>query len=262
MQTLPTTVIAGINDFQGFVEFLVEKSRKQVKQLLTNETHREKANGKPRQQVAYCSKEANARWIKGIKELEEPDAKEKRAKRSENWLKIRKDATTIEQDAFIETHSRGWILRRNAIERLMVDSMGRTARKWNGDLKDKNIWLWGSTSTGKSRWADQQAPARYLLKKYRNKWWEGENAGKCRVAVREDSPSMSSGGNGLVHHMKLCSDRHPFQGEVKRSSILVQPRRFCMIVTSKYPIEQCFANPEDVAAGQRRFKELKLLLVE
>jgi hypothetical protein len=41
--------------------------------------------------------------------------------------------------------------------------------------------------------------------------------------------------------MLKWGDRYPFVGHVKRSTLLVDPGRFTLIVTSHYPIEQCFS---------------------
>jgi hypothetical protein len=46
----------------------------------------------------------------------------------------------------------------------MLDSAGKTAQKWNGELPTENVSMWGSTGTGKSHWANSQEPQGYLLK--------------------------------------------------------------------------------------------------
>ena len=43
--------------------------------------------------------------------------------------------------------------------------------------------------------------------------------------------------------------------ECKGSSMVVEPGRFFLIVTSNFPIEACFENQEDVRAIKRRFRE-------
>jgi hypothetical protein len=57
---------------------------------------------------------------------------------------------------------------------------------------------------------------------------------------------------------KVWGDRYPFNGEVKGSTILMEPARWTLVVTSNYPPDQCFLGTEDVKAIERRFKVLEL----
>jgi hypothetical protein len=248
---------SGYKHYQGFAQFINRKTFKQIKDMLVPEAHIEVAKGTLAQNTQYCSKQGKIRWSVGIEDKQERKKKIQK-ENNEIWLRVLKDAQSLNQEEFIEKHPREWVLRRAAIERLMLDSAGNSARKWNGKLREKNLWIWGPTSTGKSRWANCQAPPGYLLKKNVNKWWCGYNPVKHRCVVIDDYPSINSGGNCLVHHMKLWADRYPFQGEVKGSTILVQPGRFCFIVTSNFQINECFSNPEDVAAIERRFKTVEM----
>jgi putative ribosome biogenesis GTPase RsgA len=75
------------------------------------------------------------------------------------------DAETMDSTVFKTVHAKEWLLRRQAIETIMVDNFGKKARKWNRNRKDKNVWLWGGTGLGKSRWANKQAPPWAVLKK-------------------------------------------------------------------------------------------------
>jgi hypothetical protein len=194
------------------------------------------------------------KFKKGIDGTGKTQQKEKDA----YWQSVVKDAETLDEERFKTLHAKEWLMRRQAIERIMIDSFGRKAKKWNGQLPRKNLWLWGKTGPGKSRWANSQVPPWNTLKKNCNKWWCGYSGQNTRLVLIEDYPSVQSGGNCLVHHMKLWSDRYPFQGEVKGSSLLIQPGRFCIIVTSNFSIAQCFQNEEDINAIKRRFHEEEL----
>jgi hypothetical protein len=195
-------------------------------------------------------------WCVGVSD--KVNQKQKRKEEAdEAWQQILKDADQLDQEQFIQRHPREWVLRRAAIERLMLDSAGKKSKKWNGNLGDKNVWIWGPTGTGKSRWANRQAPPGYLLKKNVHKWC-GYNPVNHRCVIIDDYPSLTSGGNCLVHHVKLWADRFPFQGEIKGSTILVQPGRFCLIITSNFQIKQCFSNEEDIAAIERRFHSIEM----
>jgi hypothetical protein len=46
----------------------------------------------------------------------------------------------------------------------------RSAAVWNGDLHQKNAWIWGVLGVGKSQWAADQSPMTTTLKKTRDHW--------------------------------------------------------------------------------------------
>jgi hypothetical protein len=58
--------------------------------------------------------------------------------------------------------------------------------------------------------------------------------------------------------MLKWGDRYPFVGQVKRSTLLVDPGRFTLIVTSHYPIEQCFSEEAERAVIKGRFQEVEM----
>lgn len=113
----------------------------------------------------------------------------------------------------------------------------------NGDLE--NLWLTGNPGTGKTKYAWENYPDLYV--KAINKWWDGYH-GQDVVLLDDWDPRHEM----LTQHLKIWADRYPFRGECKGSSLLLRPKK--IIVTSNYNIEDCFHNPEDVAAIRRRFK--------
>ena len=62
----------------------------------------------------------------------------------------------------------------------------------------------------------------------------------------------------FAQHLKIWSDRYFFMAECKGASMVVEPGRFFLIVTSNFPIMACFENPEDVRAISRRFTEFEV----
>ena len=62
----------------------------------------------------------------------------------------------------------------------------------------------------------------------------------------------------LVQYIKIWGDRYPFEGECKGSHVLVEPGRFLFVITSNYPMDQCFIAEEDKAAIHRRFREIEM----
>jgi hypothetical protein len=65
-------------------------------------------------------------------------------------------------------------------------------------------------------------------------------------------------GDALQHHLKLWADRYPFTGETKGSSVIVEPGRLALVVTSNYDIDDCFSNEEDREALKRRFNVIHM----
>ena len=139
----------------------------------------------------------------------------------------------------------------------MIENAMKAVEVFNGDLKTKNFWLWGKPGVGKSRWAQLQAPYANIFKKNFNKWWDGYKILETMVVILDDYPATPAG-NTLAQHMKVWGDRYPFIGECKGSHMMLEPSRFIFIVTSNYPIEQCFALNEDKEAILRRFTQIEV----
>jgi hypothetical protein len=242
--------------WQGYVQFYNQKSAKQVKNLLTNETHIEKAKGTTKRNIEYCSKQHKVRYQKNVDSWKPiQDERQKQERRDARTREIIKDAETLEPEAFKDKWPTEWYLRRSNVEKIMIESMGKRATIWCGKLQEKNIWLWGPPGVGKSRWAMKQQPMTNILKKNTNKWWCGYSIANTKLVILEDYPAMPLG-DLLQHHVKIWGDRHPFLGEIKNGGTLVEPGRWGMVITSNYPIEKCFSHKEDVEAIQRRFHEI------
>ena len=200
----------------------------------------------------YCSKENLVIAQKGHLTPDEYDEK-----KDKSWTEIYEDAKVMKCEEFAEKYPKIWILHREKIQSIMIENAMKAVEVFNGDLKTKNFWLWGKPGVGKSRWAQLQAPYANIFKKNFNKWWDGYKILETMVVILDDYPATPAG-NTLAQHMKVWGDRYPFIGECKGSHMMLEPSRFIFIVTSNYPIEQCFALNEDKEAILRRFTQIEV----
>lgn len=121
---------------------------------------------------------------------------------------------------------------------------------YDGDLKDKNIWIHGPAGTGKSRmvWDMAKDTHSTVYVKNQNKWFDGYNGQKI-VLIDDAGENMRA----LTSHLKNWGDRYPITAEVKGGTRRINTADFHLVVTSNYTIEQIF-NATDVEAIKRRFE--------
>jgi hypothetical protein len=245
----------GTPHLQGFLKFTTQKRRRAVERLLGGRAFVEVAKGSDHDCILYCQKEGNVLTAKNIPSM----TPRQKVDSNDKWLTIIQDAGKMTIDQFIVAHPDQWVLRRTAIEKMMIDAMARKSGTWGGSLHEKNVWIWGEPGIGKSRWALQQAPAVATFKKNFNKWWDGFQPMTTKCVIIEDYPPLPAG-NVLSHHLKIWGDRYPFVGEVKNSGAPCEPGRWFLIITSNYPINECVTMDEDVQAIQRRFREIHMTM--
>jgi hypothetical protein len=207
--------------------------------------------GSLKQNFAYCVKGGDVRYKKGVDEVLKPKSNE------DHWRELIHDAETLTAEEFKDKRPKDWVIRRQAIERMMIEEAGDRTETWDGELQHKNVWLWGATGLGKSRWASQLASPKNTLKKACNKWWCGYKLTKTTLGIIEDYPEKPQG-DYLCHHLKLWSDRYAFIGETKGSSTMVEPGRFFLVITGNFKIEDCINAPENVEAIKRRFNVIEM----
>lgn len=125
---------------------------------------------------------------------------------------------------------------------------------YNGELYCKNLWIYGPPGTGKSRLVYTYAECwkKKVYNKLQNKWWDGFTAHEIVLVEDADPQTMKM----LAAHMKVWTDRYPFNAEFKGTARMLNPS-FELIVTSNYSIDECF-NDIDSAALKRRFDVLEM----
>lgn len=111
-------------------------------------------------------------------------------------------------------------------------------------------WRFGPSGSGKSRSTREEFPG--LYNKGVSKWWDGYNHEDVVLVEDWDPKTTEHLGS---RYLKIWGDHYAFPAEVKGGSLMVRPKK--VIITSQYSIEQCFSDPEDRAALNRRFKQVR-----
>lgn len=206
-------------------------------------THWTAARGTTSENYNYCTKDGNFEET-GEKPSDANSPENGRRGREaerERWDQARALARTgnfdgIASDIFIRCYS--------SIRAIHRDSRIRPAARTELD----NHWFWGESGTGKTRKAWTDWPEAFA--KGRTKWWDGYQGEE--TVIIDDLDKFNVGLGGLI---KDWGDYNPFNGEIKGGSVIIRPRR--IIITSQYPIEEIWNDPETVAAIRRRFKITK-----
>lgn len=113
-----------------------------------------------------------------------------------------------------------------------------------------NVWVFGEPNTGKSTWArkflkEQFPNDKVYVKDARTKWWDGITA-EHRCVIIEDPDRQDFERAGF---WKRLFDKFPVPVETKGGSANIRPK--CIIVTSNYAPEDCFAAVDLVAMYAR-----------
>lgn len=236
----------GTPHIQGYIYFENAQTFRRIKNLIGERAHIEPAKGNPKQNYDYCSKEGTVFSQKGNPE-----------KGKTCFLEMWNDMNSVSIDEFRTLYPKEWYIHREKVMQVMIDVAMKRVKEYDGLLKEKNIWIYGEPGLGKSRWAASNGTYEEIFKKNFNKWWDGYNLMTTKIVILEDYPCTPQG-QVLSQHMKIWGDRYPFEAECKGSHLMVEPGRFFFIVTSNYPIDQCFETEEDKQAIHRRFREIKI----
>lgn len=124
--------------------------------------------------------------------------------------------------------------------------------RWQGNLQEKNHWVWGPAGSGKSRaiWDAAEAQNLSIYSKVQNKWWDGYHQENI-VLIEDVHPSWTK---IAASNLKVWADRYPFNAEIKGSVLTVPTPSYHLVITSNYSIDECFEE-KDLEAIKRRFTE-------
>lgn len=235
---------------QGYVRFDGVKRPKAVLSLLPRGTHCENAVTSAAVNRVYCSKDYDG----GTGDYEEfGDCPLDRAAAGANrgeQVKAEWDAARIAaaEGRFDDIMSSMYIRNMSAFHKIHQRALEMAVPHDNDCLR--NYWYWGSTGCGKSKTARLEFPDNLYLKA-KNKWWGGY-VFEPVVIVDDVDPTHQL---WIGAFLKEWSDHYRFSAEIKNGGVVIRPK--ILIVTSQYPINQIFADPETVHALERRFVQRK-----
>lgn len=251
----------GTPHLQGYVEFKERVYRRVLESILGRRAWIDTARGSTSDNIIYCTKEAKndpsaivINYIEPRRRRQTQRALENKTKKTgdEKARDILTDMKEMTEDDFIAAHPSYYLYNQSKYLTLRHAMMIKDdLPTYDGELQAKNYWIYGPTGTGKSKFARNDIKNIEIFSHPINKWWNGYTNQK-RV-IFDDYPSGDKG-NMWVDHMKVWADRYPFTAEAKGSHIFMTPNNYELVITSNFKIEECFKDPDDVAALKRRFR--------
>lgn len=205
---------------------------------LSPRIHWEKRRGKVEEAINYLNKENRLEEF-GVRPQDRKDI-------DEQWADFVESihTNTVDKDSKMYARYEGYAKRRLAEL--------KPKRDFDGELRSKNLWIYGPPGVGKSRMVRQTFCSSQIYHKQINKWWDAYQDEQC-VLIEDIDPRQCE---YLAHHMKVWADRYSFGGEVKNGRMQINPL-YNLVVTSQYSIEECFPG-RDNEAVRRRFDTLEL----
>lgn len=265
---LTTAAGVGTPHLQGYFCLNVQKTRTTLSKIL-DRAHLEVKRGTVREAIDYCKKgdQSHEEWsqhknqgphyglnadviVHGIEPAEANEAGHKASmEKYDETMKLAKEGN------FGEINSKHSLLYFNNIRNVrqeVLNTRPRTTLKWEHG-SPPNLWIYGTTGTGKSKKAWDEFPDAY--RKMCNKWWDGYN----------DEPVVVLEDLGLTHeylgdHLKIWADRYPFRGERKGHTVMLRPER--IVVTSNYHPDDLWKDPNVLNPILRRFVVQQLVAIQ
>lgn len=223
----------GTPHLQGYMVFKQKKRLTQVKKLMPR-AHLEikYVKSTPSQSSQYCMKDGDY-----IEQGTLPLSKEQSITR--RWI----DAYESAKEGAFEDIPKDMLIRYyHSLKRIEQDNPIKQLRL----KKTRNVWIVAPTGYGKSYYARKKYPDFY--DKSPNKWFVGYK-GESVIICDDFGPVQC---RYLGWYMKRWGDVYPFPMESKGGGKMIRPRH--IIVTSQYTINECFEDPETIAAIHRRYK--------
>lgn len=244
----------GTPHLQGALTFTNIKYLSGLKKLIPR-AHFERMLGQPIQAREYCTKEDTTGYFeKGLMPFAQGLAGGLANK--QRWDDAIKAA---KEGKFDDIPGDLWTKYMRAYKQMHADNKTDPSMEEYGDkdLKNHFLWIWGPTGTGKShtahRIAKEIAPDELPYLKDLNKWWNGYDHQRVTI-IEEADPKRCE---HLASFFKKWADKWAFTAECK-GTVLPACRPEYIIVTSNYPLEECFPEENDHLPLRRRFTEVHL----
>lgn len=222
----------GTPHLQGFVVFRGGVRLKTLKKKLVR-AHLEVARGTSAQNREYCIKEGNFEEFGECPE----DTRISSESNRDNW-QVAFDLAKAGR--FSEIQPQFQIRYFRALQN--IHDLYRAPAVINDRLC--NIWIWGGSGVGKTKWVFDNFPEHY--KKLKNKWWDGYGDEQV-VVIQEFGKKHEM----LSEHLKEWADHYPFRCERKGSSMVINFK--VLIITSNYAPDAIWSESEVIEPILRRF---------
>lgn len=227
---------SGTPHLQGYIYFPTPRTIGAVSKKLKR-AHLSACKGTAQENIAYCSKEGGVFYERGERPKSPSEAGVLGSERYKIARELAREGKFDEIPDDLHARFDTYYLREycRAKSKLIPESVPMISE-----------WLWGPTGSGKSTAALSENPGAYL--KMRNKWWDDYQYEPI-VIIDDIDPTHELKFGAFL---KDYADHHKFRVEIKGSSTIIRPLK--IVVTSQYPIEGIFKDPETIAALKRRYR--------
>jgi hypothetical protein len=226
----------GTPHLQGYISFATPRTLSSVSKKLKR-AHLDVARGTVEDNVKYCSKEQHGFVERGVRPMTSSEGGSLSAQRYALARAAAREGRF--DDIPDDLHARF----DKYYQRVYFAEKSKNVPDGVPHISE---WMWGRSGCGKSTTARKENPGAYL--KMRNKWWDDYQFEET-VIIDDVDPTHELKFGAFL---KDYADHHKFRVEMKGSSCVIRPLK--IVVTSQYPIEHCFKEPETIEALKRRFK--------
>jgi hypothetical protein len=175
----------------------------------------------------------------------------------------------IEAAKFIEACHRGdpipeiatnfpnlYLQRTNWAEKTVTEvEITKGASHFNGDLHQKNYWLFGTPGIGKTRFVYEFAANNHyeVYSKFPNKWWDGYKPGKYQVVLINDWTATHE---CTANQLLQWADRASIQVETKGGFVTLAVPCFYLFITSNVDLRTAIQHESTYLGAKRRIHEI------